>query len=422
MPILALGISYRRASVDLLERLAFGRDDLPKAYHHLTHIESIRGGVVLSTCNRVEVFAEVDAYHTRGQALRRFLTESRGVDPQELAETLYSLYEDQAAEHLLAVAAGLESMVQGEPQILSQVRQAYLGAESERAAGPVLTEMFRRAIRTGRRARAETAIGASPSAFVEAGAELAEEALGGLGGRSLVLVGAGRMGELALRALLGRGMNLAAVVSRSTDRATRLARGTGGRAGRLSDLPGWLGGADLVLSATGATGVVIDRDAVATAMEGRPTRPLFVLDLAVPRDVEPAAGDVEGVTLANLDHQKDVVGGADEGEVRKARTIVGEEVVRFSAWRRAARLAPLIEGLYARGERVRRSELERVRTRLAGLPDEQRAAGEAATRGIVAKLLHDPVVRAKALPEGQDQQAQLLARLFGLKDPQAPSD
>src|SRR5439155_4149901 len=280
MPILALGVSYLRAPVELLERLSFGRDELPKAYHHLKNTEPVRGAVVLSTCNRVEVFAEVDAYHTGLQALGSFLAESRGVAPEELAGPLYSRYEDQAAEHLLSVAAGLDSMVTGEPQILSQVRQAYLSAESERAPGPVLAALFRQAIRTGRRARAETDIGASPAAFVEGGAELADRALGGLAGRSVLLVGAGRMGELALRHLLARDMGAVAVVSRSEEKAARLAAKAGARSGGLGDVPRALRAADLVISATGATGVVIDRDVVEAAMRDRPERPLYVLDLA----------------------------------------------------------------------------------------------------------------------------------------------
>src|ERR671937_2706406 len=170
MPVLALGVCHRRAPVELLERLSFGADDLTKAYHHLTRTDSVRGAVILSTCNRVEVYAEVDAYHAGFQALKGFLTDSREVPADEFAEPLYSHYEEQAAEHLFSVAAGLDSMVLGEPQILVQVRQAFRAAEAEAAAGPVLAQLFRRAVRAGRRARSEPAIGASPAAFGQAGA------------------------------------------------------------------------------------------------------------------------------------------------------------------------------------------------------------------------------------------------------------
>ncbi|HYY99855.1 MAG TPA: glutamyl-tRNA reductase [Candidatus Binatia bacterium] len=417
MPILVLGVSYRRASVELLERLAFGREDLPKAYHHLLGAEAIRGAVILSTCNRVEVAADVDAYHGGFQALRSFLAESRDVDPAELAEPLYSHYEEQAAEHLFSVAAGLDSMVRGEPQILSQVRQAYRAAEAEEAPGPVLTALYNRAIRAGRRARSETAIGAGPGAFVEAGASLAERAVGGLAGRSLLVVGAGKMSELALRHLMDRGVGRATVLSRSPDRAARLARVARAAAGGLPQIPEALAETDLVVSATGAAGIVIGRETVARALQGRGGRPLFLLDLAVPRDVEASAAELPGVHLANIDHLKDLVPAADEREVESARRIVQEEVARFTAWRRAARLAPVIEELYSRGERIRRAELDRFRARLAGLTEDERQAVEAATRAIVAKLLHNPVVRTKEAGDALDQQSVLLARLFGLEEP-----
>ncbi|HXF57102.1 MAG TPA: glutamyl-tRNA reductase, partial [Actinomycetota bacterium] len=227
MPILALGVSYRRAPVELLDRLAFGADDYPKAYRQLLDLEAVREGVILSTCNRVEVFAEVSSYHAGFLDLKRFLAESRSVPPEEFAEPLYSHYEDDAAEHLFSVAAGIDSMVVGEPQILGQVRDAYRRAQEEGAVGPFLSALFRSAIRAGRRARAETAIAASPAAFVEAGAELAARALGGLAGRSAVVVGAGAMATLAARHLRSLGVGRIRVVNRSPDRARRLAAQAG---------------------------------------------------------------------------------------------------------------------------------------------------------------------------------------------------
>ena len=198
MPILALGVSFRRAPVELLERLAFGTDDYPKAYGRLRDdLDSVQEAVVLSTCNRVEVFGEVSSYHAGFLDLKRFLAESREVPAEEFGEPLYSHYEDQAAEHLFSVAAGIDSMVLGEPQIFAQVRDAYRRAESERATGPVLSALFRGAVRAGRRVRSETAIGTAPSGFVEAGAALAERDLGGLRDRAVAIVGAGAMATLA---------------------------------------------------------------------------------------------------------------------------------------------------------------------------------------------------------------------------------
>jgi glutamyl-tRNA reductase len=418
MPILALGISHRHAPIDLLERLAFGHDDLQKAYHHLTRTESVRGAVLLSTCNRVEVYADVDAYHSGFQALKGFLADSRDVPPDDFGEPLYSHYEEQAVEHLLSVAAGLDSMVLGEPQILAQVRQAYKEAEAEAAAGPVLSQLFRRAIRAGRRARSETAIGASPAAFVQAGATLAEQHLGRLAGLSLSVVGAGKMSELAVRELLPRGVGPVRVLARVPERAARVAKPAGGEAMGLDRLPEALAESDLVVSATGSTAAVIDAPAVRRAQRERSGRPMFVLDLGVPRDVEPEAAVVPGVRLANIDNLRVVVARTDDDdEIARVQAIVREEVGRFIAWRRAVRLAPMIQGLYDRGERIRRSELDRVAARLAGLSEDQRDAVDAATMAIVAKLLHRPVVRAKDLHGHGDARAKLLAELFDLELP-----
>jgi glutamyl-tRNA reductase len=225
------------------------------------------------------------------------------------------------------------------------------------------------------------------------------------------------MADLALRHLLGHGMRPVTVLSRSVEKASRVARVHGGRSGSLGELPRALQEADVVVSATGATGLVVEREAVAGATTRRDGRPLFLLDLAVPRDVDPAASELPGVTVANIDDLKAVVSGADRAEVEKVRAIVAEEVTRFTGWRRAARLGPVIESLYERGERVRRREMDRVRGRLADLTEDQWAALDSATKAIVAKLLHDPVVRAKARPEGAEHQARLLAELFGLDEP-----
>lgn len=405
--------------MDLLERLSFGRDDLPKAYRRLADLPSVSESALLSTCNRVEVYAEVSGYHEGFQDLKRFLSESREVPVEEFAEPLYSHYEDHAAEHLFSVAAGIDSMVLGEPQILSQVRDAYRWAEAEGAAGPAIAALFRQAIRAGRRARRETGIGASPAAFVEVGAGLAAEHLGGLGGRSLLVVGAGKMGALAITALRARGVERVRVVNRSPERARRLADRAGGSHAGIDELVAALRDADLAVCSTGATGVVVSREAVAAAVEGR-RRPLFLLDLAVPRDVDPGARAVPGVAVADIDDLGRVLAsrpGTRAGDVEAVRDIVAEETRRYAAKRREARLAPLIAALHARGERVRAAELRRAAARLRGLSAEEREAVEALTRGIVRKLLHEPVVRLKDLAASAgDAHARALAELFDLDD------
>jgi glutamyl-tRNA reductase len=420
MSVLALGVSYRQAPVELLERLAFMEADDPKAYRRLLEMESVREAVILSTCNRVEVFAEVTSYHVGFVDLKRFLSESRDVAPDAFAEPLYSHYEDDAAEHLFSVASGIDSMVLGEPQILAQVRDAFRRAEAEGAAGPQLQALFRAAVRTGRRARAETRIGASPAAFVEAGATLADRYLGGLEGRSVIVVGAGSMAALAAKHLTGRGAARLRIVSRTVSRAASLAGRTGGEALGLDALARVLREADVVVSSTGSAGMVIGAQVVREAVaNGRLGRPLFILDLAVPRDVDPQVATLPGVRLADIDDLREILERSEDrgavGEAEKVRGIVAEEVRRYGERRRAARLSPLIQALRDRGAQIQAAELARLAPRLSSLSARQWEGVEAMAAGIVAKLLHEPIVKIKeGTGQGQDALARAAAELFGV--------
>ncbi|MGZ8599114.1 MAG: glutamyl-tRNA reductase [Actinomycetota bacterium] len=415
MAILALGVSHRRATVELLERLAFTEDDLAKAYRRAADDPAIEEAVILSTCNRVELYGKVPNYHAGFQALKRLLCESREITPEEIAEPVYSHFELEAAEHAFSVASGLDSMVLGEPQILSQVRDALKRANAEDAAGPALTALFHAASRTGRRVRSETSVGAAPDALIGAGVDLAEEEVGSLAGRPAVVVGAGQMSALAVKHLRARGVGPIRVLNRSLERARALAERTGAELGDLDQLPAATTRADLLVSATGAAGIVVHP----SALEGR-DRPLFVLDLAVPRDVDPAAGGLPNVRLVDIEGLKETltVRAAETAEdIRRAHEIVGEEVHRFALRRRSERLAPLILALRERGEEVVAAEITRFRSELASLTPDEREAVAGLARGIVAKLLHEPIVRLKELsaPGTQDQHAKLLADLFGVE-------
>jgi glutamyl-tRNA reductase len=421
MAFLALGISHRRADVELLERLAFADDDLVKAFRLAADDPAIEEAVILSTCNRVEVYGSVPSYHTGFQALKRLICESRGVSAEELAEPLSSHYELDAAQHLFGVASGLDSMVIGEPQILTQVRASLKRAQAEEAAGPALTGLFHAASRTGRRVRSETSVGAAPDTFVEAGAGLGAHALGGLEGATVVVVGAGQMSALAVKHLRRRRVGAIRILNRSPERARTLAERTSAEYGDLGDLPESLAEADLVVSATGAAGIVLTEGTLRRAVESR-TSPMFVLDLAVPRDVEPTAGDIPNVTVADIDDLRStasVRGAATSGDIERAHEIVDEEVRRLTLRRRAERLAPLIHALRERGDAVVEAELRRFRSALADLTPDEREAVAALARGIVAKLLHEPIIRLKELsaPGTQDQHARMLAELLGLELP-----
>ncbi len=325
------------------------------------------------------------------------------------------------AEHAFVVASGLDSMVLGEQQILGQVRGSLKRAQSEGSAGPVLTGLFHAAARTGRRIRTETSVGAAPDAFVAAGADLAERSLGGLAGRHAVVVGAGHMSALAVKHLRRRGVETVRVLNRSLERARALAERTGAEHGHLNDLPDALAGTDLLVSATGAAGFVVREATLHDATERRKT-PLFVLDLAVPRDVEPSARDLANVTLVDIEGLRgslSVRAAEASDEVERAHEIVDDEVRRYTLKRRSERLAPLIHALRQRGDAAMTAELERFRSDLASLTSDERDAVESMARGIVAKLLHEPIVRLKELstPGSDDAHAKLLAEVFGLELP-----
>jgi len=422
MPILALGVSYRRASLDLLERLALGEDRLAKAYRWLADDAEISEAVLLSTCNRVELYGEVGSYHTGFLAMKRFLGNASEVPVEELAQSLYAHYEDSAAEHLFRVAAGLDSMVLGESQILAQVRAARRRADEEGTCGPAVAALFRAAVRTGRRVRAETDVGASPAAFVGAGLDAAEDEVGPLRDRTAVVVGAGTMAALAVSALGARGAAPVRIVNRTREHAEALAGRARGTAHGMEELGAAMTGASVVLCCTGSARPVIGAGTAGSAVAGGRTEgvSLFLVDLAVPRDVDPAVREIDGVAVADIDDLRDrlEVLGASVTEARRAGEIVEEEVRAFAAARRAARLAPVIRAFRDAGDRAVEAELERAAPRLASLEPSEREAVVAMAKGIAAKLLHNPTVRMKDLAgEDGDAAVRLLIDLFDLEHP-----
>jgi glutamyl-tRNA reductase len=423
MPIFAVGSSYRSAPMVLLERLAIDPERRPKALAQLLEQEQVREAVILSTCNRVELYTVVGRFHEGGSDVRRFLAQFHGVDGREFADHLYTYYEEGAVRHLFAVASGIDSMVVGEAQILGQVREAFQAARAERAAGPVLTALFNHAIKVGRRARAETAIGAGLASTLSVGLRVVGEHLGGLAGKRVLIVGAGKMARLAGTTLRQAGVGELAVANRTPARAAELARALGGRSLPLDGIEGELAAADLLVASTAAVVPTVGADLVARAVARRPRggRPLVVLDLGVPRDVDPEVRSLPGVVLADLDALRAVLeteDGAQRREVDRVRALIAAETTAFITGQRGARLAPTIRALRARAEQIRQGELARVARRLDGLDERQRAAVEAVTRGLVNKLLHQPMVRGKALAAGPDGQlyATILRQLYGLDD------
>ena len=423
MPVFVVGANFRSAPLELLERLAIDAERRPKALAGLLDLEDVHEAVVVSTCNRVEVYTAISRFHGAAGDVRRFLADFSGLALEEFASHLYDWYEERAVRHLFGVAAGVDSMVVGEAQILGQVREAFTAAQAERTVGPVLSALFTRAIKVGRRARNQTGIGAGQRSTVSVGLRVAAGQLGDLAGRRVLLVGAGGLARLAGRAVREAGAGELVVANRTPATGAALARALGGQAVPLEGVAGELAAADLVIAATAGTTPTVTAAAVAAALDRRAgpqgeRRTLVVLDLGVPRDVEPEVRELPGVVLADLDALRAVLE-TDEGprrEVERVRTLIAEETAAFMGDQREVRLTPTIRALRARAEQVRQQELAKAATRLAGLDDRQRAAVEAVTRGLVNKLLHDPMVRGKALaarPDG-DLYVAALRQLFHL--------
>jgi glutamyl-tRNA reductase len=421
--VLVVGLSHRTAPVELLERVAIPTDHIPKALHELTEGVSVAEAAILSTCNRVEVYAHVTRFHGGVQEVSDLLARLSGVPLEELSDHLYVHYEERAVQHLFSVASGLDSMVVGEGQILGQVRAAFRVAQEEGAIARVLGEAFRHSLRVGKRVRTDTAIGRAGASLVGVGLRVAEAALGPIGaGTGVLVVGAGSMGALAGASLARLGVTDVTVANRTPERAATLAATFGGRGIGLDDLADAVAAADLVVSSTGASGVVLDVATVRTAVDRRGGRPLFFLDLALPRDVDPAVRDLDGVRLADLDALRAVLDTEETGaDLDECRRIVSDEVAVFLGWQRAMRVAPTVVALRAKADALIAAELDRLASRVPGMDARSRAEVDTAVRRVVEKLLHAPTVRVKELAEspGGDHYAEALRELFGL-DPQVP--
>ena len=416
MSLIAVGVSHRTATVPMLERVALPSDAVPKVLTDLDDSPQIAESMVLSTCNRIEVYVEAARFHAAVDAVTDALSRATGVDHEELVPHLYVHFEDRAVQHLFSVTSGLDSMVVGEAQILGQVRQALRVAQEQGSTGRALNELVQTALRVGKRAHTETGIDAAGASLVAVGLDLAAGSLGGLTGRTAVVIGAGSMASLSAQSLQRAGARVV-VLNRTQARAQKLAAVVGGRAGGLDDLAPALVEADLLVACTGALGHVVPAGLVAHAQSEREGRPMVLLDLALPRDVDPAVLGVHGVTLVDLEDLGSVLDDADvDLDVDAARQIVAEEVELFLDERHSARVEPTVVALRGRAAEIVAAELGRLDGRQPDLDARVRADIEQAVRRVVDKLLHAPTVRVKELaggPEG-DVYAQALRRLFDL--------
>ncbi|RLL68309.1 glutamyl-tRNA reductase [Streptomyces sp. Z26] len=433
MSLLVVGLSHRSAPVSVLERAALDSGMRGKLLHDTVSAEPAAEAAVLATCNRLELYADVDKFHAGVAELSTLLARHSGVDLEELTPYLYVHYEDRAVHHLLSVACGLDSMVVGEGQILGQIKDALAVAQEEHTAGRLLNDLFQQALRVGKRAHTETGIDRAGQSLVTVGLEtLADgrDVAEWVAGKRVLVIGAGSMSSLAATTLARRGATELVIANRTVERARRLAHGlaAGGadvRAVPVDAITAELPLADIVVSCTGATGLVLTADAVTAARAARPAAragdPLALLDLAMPRDVDAAVHRLDGVRLVDIESLAEAAADAPmAADVDKVRDLVTEEVAAFGAAQRAAVITPTVVALRAMASQVVAGEMARLDGRLPGLDDKQRAEITQTVRRVVDKLLHAPTVRVKELAgePGGAGYADALRELFDL-DPQA---
>ncbi|MFK3985475.1 glutamyl-tRNA reductase [Micromonospora sp. NPDC050397] len=425
MNLLVVGASHRTAPVATLERLSVSTADLPRILDRLLAQTYVGEAVVVSTCNRVEVYAAVAGFHGGLGDICAVLAAEAGCAPADLANHLYVHYDEAAVEHVFRVATGLDSMVVGEAQILGQLRDAYHVATEAEATGRQLHELMQQALRVGKRAHAETGIDQAGQSVVTAGLEIAGNRFdGSLTGRPALVVGAGAMGALAVATLTRTGIGSVAVTNRGAGRATRLAEAYGATAVPFDDLIVALSTVDIVVTATAAIEPVLTRETVAAALalraNSRPDTPLVLLDLAVPRDVDAEVAELPGVLVIDIDRlAAELADGPAATDAAAVAEIVSSEVASFLVWLRGADVLPTVAALRARADEVVTAELRRLAQRRPDFTDEQRADVAHTVHRVVQRLLHSPTVRVRQLAAepGGDQYTALLRELFDLEVP-----
>jgi glutamyl-tRNA reductase len=423
--LLLLGVSHRTAPVDLRERLDFASRDVGAAVESLAARSSATESVVLSTCNRSEIYV-ANAEPTRArEELIAFLSDYHHLPRDVFLPHLFVHEDTTAAHHLFRVAAGLDSLVIGEPQILGQVKDAFQAAAERRCTGPLLSKTFHWAFGVGKRVRTETALGEGAVSVSFAAVALARKIFGHLEGRRVLVVGAGEISALTAQHLRSHGAAEIVITNRTAAQAEALASQVAGRAVPWSDMSHAIADADIVVTATGSQRPIIARADVEATTGRRRTDPLFIIDVAVPRDVDPAVGEIEQVFLYNVDDLQNIVHDnlARRGaEIARAEAIVAEELARFTSWHRSRRAIPTVVALRQRFDEIRRTELRRLDAKLGGLTPEARGRIDEVTRLIVEKLLLEPTEQLKALPDEETQAAytEAVNRLFKLNEDAPP--
>lgn len=423
MHLVVVGLNHRTAPIALRERLAFSERQIPQALRTLLACPEAIESVILATCNRTELYAVIR--HAEDENLLiQFLSHEHNVPEAEFVGHLYIHHDLEAIRHLFRVSTGLDSLVVGEPQILRQVRDAFALATKCGAAGTLLNALFRAAITTGKRARTETDIGRGGFSIGHAAVDLARSIFGSLNGATILILGAGKMSELTAKHLVANGTRCIFVANRTYEKACDLAARLGGNAIRYDEFAEALALADIVISSTASPVPVIHRETVLSVLRRRRGRPLFLIDIAVPRDIAPDVGDLESVFLYDIDDLEAVVqemARERAGEAQRVEAIIAEEAAKFMAWRRSLEAAPLVAGIRKKYEEIRQSELERLRRQHPDLPERAWRSIERATRSMMNRAARDPILRLKeaASQEGQMKAFDLISaarEIFALQN------
>jgi glutamyl-tRNA reductase len=421
MELLVIGLNHNTAPIEIRECLAFPEDKLGEALSKVHALSSVKEDMIVSTCNRVEVYAATRETDKAVHDLKEFLCQYHGISLKEFEKSLYTHIGEEAVRHIFRVASSLDSMVLGEPQILGQIKEAYDISQQANTSGLILHRLLHRAFHVAKRVRTETKIAISAVSVSSVAVALAEKIFGTLEKKTVLLIGAGEMCELAARHLVAGGVEKMLVTNRTYERAVSLAQEFSGEAIPFEDMPQGLKKADIVMSATNSPQYLIGHDQITKVMKDRRQKPIFFIDIADPRDIEPKVGDVENVYLYNMDDLQKVANENvkdREKEAQKAETLVQDEVVKFVTWYRSLEVTPTIVALRKKFEEIRKKELEKTLSLHPNLSDKEKKSLEALTSAIINKILHTPITLLKQTNEEAiaDLYLDALHALFGLPE------
>ncbi|WP_248927436.1 glutamyl-tRNA reductase [Paenibacillus hamazuiensis] len=421
MHIVVVGLNYRTAPVEIREKFAFAPSDLPQALRELKQTNSIMECVIVGTCNRTELYCVVDREHVCGHYIRGFMEKWFRLPRDKFSNHLYIYENDAAIEHLLRVTSGLDSMVIGETQILGQVKDAFLLAQEQGTTGIMFNTLFKQAVTMAKRAHSETSIGENPVSVSYAAVELGKRIFGSYEGKTVLIIGAGKMSELTVKHLYGNGAAKVIVANRTLQRAQELAGKFNGAAGSMEQLPAFLEEADIVISSTGAADLVLTRGQLAPILQKRKSRPLFMIDIAVPRDLDPGLGELPNVFLYDIDDLQSIVNNnllERRKEAEKIEAMIQDEIAAFEQWKKTLGVSPVIQALQEKANLVHEQTMESLLNKLPELNEREIKVIRKLTKSIVNQMLRDPIVRIKEMAAERhgDEALEMFTKIFALEE------